>query len=113
MVILHLQSAASQKGAFFPTTNFLAKSEVDACARISRRTTTTMAQGKLVELERLEYLSMVSKVCTELDNHLGLNDKDLGECPIYVYLQNGIKVIPTVHTKLAVLASSKLMLTGS
>ena len=31
------------------------------------------------ELEKLEYLSVVSKVCTELDNHLGLNDKDLAE----------------------------------
>ena len=31
------------------------------------------------ELEKLEYLSLVSKVCTELDNHLGLNDKDLGK----------------------------------
>ncbi|GAB1607530.1 ATP-dependent RNA helicase DHX8-like [Argonauta hians] len=31
------------------------------------------------ELQRLEYLSLVSKVCTELDNHLGLNDKDLAE----------------------------------
>ncbi|XP_002734274.1 ATP-dependent RNA helicase DHX8-like [Saccoglossus kowalevskii] len=31
------------------------------------------------ELDKLEYLSLVSKVCTELDNHLGLNDKDLAE----------------------------------
>lgn len=31
------------------------------------------------ELAKLEYLSLVSKVCTELDNHLGINDKDLGE----------------------------------
>lgn len=30
------------------------------------------------ELEQLEYLSLVSKVCTELDNHLGISDKDLG-----------------------------------
>ena len=33
----------------------------------------------LKELERLEYLSLVSKVCSELENHLGLNDKDLAE----------------------------------
>ena len=33
------------------------------------------------ELEKLEHLSCVSKVCTELDNHLGLNDKDVaGAC---------------------------------
>uniref|UniRef100_H2YHV2 RNA helicase n=1 Tax=Ciona savignyi TaxID=51511 RepID=H2YHV2_CIOSA len=31
------------------------------------------------EIEKLEYLSLVSKVCTELDNHLGMNDKDLAE----------------------------------
>ena len=31
------------------------------------------------EIERLEQLSLVSKVCTELENHLGLNDKDLGK----------------------------------
>lgn len=37
-----------------------------------------MADGGVDELKQLEYLSLVSKVCTELDNHLGLNDKDLG-----------------------------------
>lgn len=31
------------------------------------------------EVEKLEYLSLVSKICTELENHLGMNDKDLGE----------------------------------
>jgi ATP-dependent RNA helicase DHX8/PRP22 len=31
------------------------------------------------EVEQLEYLSLVSKVCTELENHLGMNDKDLGK----------------------------------
>ncbi|XP_055387520.1 ATP-dependent RNA helicase DHX8 [Condylostylus longicornis] len=31
------------------------------------------------ELQKLEHLSLVSKICTELDNHLGLNDKDLAE----------------------------------
>ena len=31
------------------------------------------------ELEKLEHLSLVSKICTELENHLGLNDKDLGK----------------------------------
>lgn len=31
------------------------------------------------ELNKLEYLSLVSKVCTELENHLGINDKDLGK----------------------------------
>ena len=31
------------------------------------------------ELTKLESLSLVSKVCTELDNHLGMNDKTLGK----------------------------------
>nr|CAD7592945.1 unnamed protein product [Timema genevievae] len=31
------------------------------------------------EVEKLEHLSLVSKICTELENHLGLNDKDLAE----------------------------------
>lgn len=30
------------------------------------------------EVEKLEHLSLVSKICTELENHLALNDKDLG-----------------------------------
>lgn len=30
------------------------------------------------EISKLEHLSLVSKICTELENHLGLNDKDLG-----------------------------------
>ncbi|XP_059812511.1 ATP-dependent RNA helicase DHX8 isoform X1 [Hypanus sabinus] len=38
-----------------------------------------MAEVALEELSKLEYLSLVSKVCTELDNHLGINDKDLAE----------------------------------
>ena len=31
------------------------------------------------ELARLEELSLVSKICTELENHLGVGDKDLAE----------------------------------
>lgn len=31
------------------------------------------------EVQKLEHLSLVSKVCTELENHLGMNDKDLGK----------------------------------
>jgi len=31
------------------------------------------------ELRKLEHLSLVSKVCTELDNHYSMNDKDLAE----------------------------------
>uniref|UniRef100_A0A8C3GCH8 ATP-dependent RNA helicase DHX8 n=1 Tax=Cyclopterus lumpus TaxID=8103 RepID=A0A8C3GCH8_CYCLU len=38
-----------------------------------------MADGGVDELSQLEYLSLVSKVCTELDNHLGISDKDLAE----------------------------------
>ncbi|XP_020911931.1 ATP-dependent RNA helicase DHX8, partial [Exaiptasia diaphana] len=31
------------------------------------------------ELQQLEQISLVSKVCTELDNHLGIDDKVLAE----------------------------------
>lgn len=37
-----------------------------------------MADVGVDELSQLEFLSLVSKVCTELDNHLGISDKDLG-----------------------------------
>jgi hypothetical protein len=30
------------------------------------------------ELEQLEYLALVAKVCNELENHLGMSDKVLG-----------------------------------
>ncbi|XP_034309636.2 ATP-dependent RNA helicase DHX8 [Magallana gigas] len=40
------------------------------------------------ELQKLEYLSLVSKVCTELENHLGLNDKDLAEFIIHLAEKN-------------------------
>ena len=45
------------------------------------------------ELEKLEHLSLVSKVCTELDNHLGLNDKDLGK----LLSENGIGFISVIE----------------
>ena len=31
------------------------------------------------DLVKLEELSLVSKICTELENHLGINDKVLAE----------------------------------
>lgn len=31
------------------------------------------------DLLKLQELSLVSKICTELENHLGINDKDLAE----------------------------------
>ena len=36
-------------------------------------------RAAMEELKQLEQLSLVSKICTELDNHLGINDKDLGK----------------------------------
>jgi hypothetical protein len=42
----------------------------------------------LSDLEKLEKLSLVSKVCTELENHLGLNDKDLAEYIIHLAEKN-------------------------
>lgn len=40
------------------------------------------------ELEKLEHLSLVSKICIELDNHLGINDKDLAEFIIDLAAKN-------------------------
>lgn len=40
------------------------------------------------EIEKLEYLSLVSKICTELENHLGMNDKDLAEFIIHLSEKN-------------------------
>ncbi|CAF1163474.1 unnamed protein product [Rotaria sordida] len=36
------------------------------------------------DLQKLEYLSLISKICTELNNQLGINDKDLAEFIIYM-----------------------------
>ena len=44
----------------------------------------------LDELQKLEYLSLVSKVCTELENHLGINDKDLGMPAVTLVLLFGL-----------------------
>lgn len=40
------------------------------------------------ELDKLQYLSLVSKVCTELENHLGFNDKDMAEFIIQLADEN-------------------------
>lgn len=71
---------------------FISSADIGACAEVTRsryssgskvtvpiRSERRMADIGVDELQQLEYLSLVSKVCTELDNHLGLNDKDLGE----------------------------------
>lgn len=44
------------------------------------------------ELEKLEHLSLVSKICTELENHLGLNDKDLGKSFKSFFISSFIKI---------------------
>ncbi|ESN96360.1 hypothetical protein HELRODRAFT_189215 [Helobdella robusta] len=38
--------------------------------------------------KKLEYLSLVSKICTELENHYSLNDKDLAEYIIHLAEKN-------------------------
>jgi hypothetical protein len=41
----------------------------------------------LDELQKLEYLSLVSKITSELLNHTGINDKTLGKfIKLYAYL---------------------------
>ncbi|ELK33610.1 ATP-dependent RNA helicase DHX8 [Myotis davidii] len=44
--------------------------------------------GLAEEVAKLEYLSLVSKVCTELNNHMGINDKDLAEFVISLAEKN-------------------------
>lgn len=39
-------------------------------------------------MEELERLSLVSRVCVELDNHFGLADKDVAEFIIYLATEN-------------------------
>lgn len=36
------------------------------------------------DLEQFELLSLVARVCTELENHFGLNDKVLGKRKICI-----------------------------
>lgn len=43
------------------------------------------------ELEQLEHLSLVSKICTELENHLSINDKDLGKQKSGKSIENVLK----------------------
>lgn len=45
------------------------------------------------ELQKLEHLSLVSKICSELDNHYNMNDKDLAEFIIDLAEKN-----PTLST---------------
>ncbi|XP_011496009.1 PREDICTED: ATP-dependent RNA helicase DHX8 [Ceratosolen solmsi marchali] len=40
------------------------------------------------EVNTLEHLSLVSKICTELENHLGLNNKDLAEFIVHLSEEN-------------------------
>ena len=37
----------------------------------------------MADLKKLEELSLVSKVCTELENHLGISDKVMAEFCIH------------------------------
>eukprot|EP00211_Chloroparvula_japonica_P018380 CAMPEP_0119139048 /NCGR_PEP_ID=MMETSP1310-20130426/26804_1 /TAXON_ID=464262 /ORGANISM="Genus nov. species nov., Strain RCC2339" /LENGTH=51 /DNA_ID=CAMNT_0007130305 /DNA_START=159 /DNA_END=310 /DNA_ORIENTATION=+ len=40
-------------------------------------------------LDQLQYLSVVSRVCKELENHVGLSDKDLAEFIIDLAKKSG------------------------
>lgn len=53
------------------------------------------------EVEKLEHLSLVSKICTELENHLGLNDKDLGMiCLVMLFIASSKSINYAQHTVL-------------
>ena len=51
---------------------------IDNSALFVYRDKINSSQFKMEELQALEKLSLISKVCTELENHLGMNDKTLG-----------------------------------
>lgn len=40
------------------------------------------------EFEKLEKLSLVSKVCSEIENHFGVSDKDIAEFIIHLATVN-------------------------
>lgn len=42
----------------------------------------------MADLDKLAHLSLISKICIELDNHYNLNDKDLGNSFHFPYLFN-------------------------
>ncbi|KAK6062247.1 hypothetical protein COOONC_00086, partial [Cooperia oncophora] len=44
--------------------------------------------SRLLEMDELERLSLVSKVCSELDNHFGIKDKDVAEFIIELATMN-------------------------
>jgi hypothetical protein len=50
------------------------------------------------EVEKPEYLSLVSKICTELENHLGLNNKDL-VCYTNCWLSNVLLMMGIVNVR--------------
>ena len=57
------------------------ESEVDGRARELPRFPETSIMDALAELQRL---SLISKVCAELDNHMGLSDKTLAEFLVHL-----------------------------
>lgn len=50
------------------------------------------------EVAKLEHLSLVSKICTELENHLGLNDKDLGMEYNFIYINKNTDFVTLIQT---------------
>ena len=65
------------------------------------------------DLVKLEKLSLVSKVCTELENHLGLNDKTLGKdfftriSENIVMLKTFLEFMTILHTSQATFMANK------
>lgn len=53
---------------------------------------------KMDEVSKLEHLSLVSKICTELENHLGLNDKDLGIEYNFIYINKNTDFVTLMQT---------------
>lgn len=63
-----------------PGSNHLPTSRANATSTVIR----VMSISKRSSIGELQRLSLVSKVCTELDNHLGLSDRTLAEFIIHL-----------------------------
>ena len=50
-----------------------------SCSSFPPSSQPAMDTSTMDDVEKLQYFSLVSKICTELDNHYKLNDQDLAE----------------------------------
>ena len=72
--------------------SFLSEVVTEAVAPYKQRQFTSfvnMSEKKMATLAKLQHLSLVSNICNELQNHIGLSDKTLAE--FIIHLSKGVK----------------------